>query len=139
LTKPSFTATFYALFLGDQDSVTGHYQRGYTIHGITVYIFPSGGAWSFGDFGYYSTNNSVAFTQYSVDEGDVILDGFNNYYLIKQIKDWTIGDQLQFKELNLEKLAVFPFLSGFFGFEDEDHGTVGGMFEDGFERGAWAL
>ena len=33
----------------------------------------------------------------------------------------------------------FPFIAGFFGFEDNDHGTFGGMFEDGFERGQWAL
>jgi hypothetical protein len=89
--------------------------------------------------GFHHVYGSVGFTLYSVDDGDVILDSFGRYYLIKAHKPWVNGERFEFYVLNLEELAVFPFLSGFFGFEDLEHGYVGGGFEDGFERGHWAL
>jgi hypothetical protein len=89
--------------------------------------------------GYYTQYDWTGFTEYDVDDGDAILDKFGRYFEIKSLKPWTNGDQFAFYELELEELNVFPFISGFFGFEDLDHGTLGGMFEDGFERGQWAL
>ena len=136
-----YTMTLYKLFLGDQDSTTGHPDRGYTIHSITCYVYPQGGSFNFGVMGYHSTYGAVGFTEYEVDIGDVILDSFGRYYQIRsEPKEWVNGDVFCFYELDLERLTDFPFLSGFFGFEDEDHGTLGYGFEDGgFERGHWAL
>ena len=135
----SYTVTCYRLFLGDQDSTTGHYRRGYTIHSIVAPIFPSGTSLTIGNMGYYTRYSFTGFTEYDVTEGDVILDSFGRYFEIRNLKPWTNGDQFAFYELELEEKPVFPFLAGFFGFEDLTHGTIGGMFEDGFERGTWAL
>lgn len=144
-----FTVTLYKLFLGDQQtSPPYHYQRGYSIHSIKVYLFPNGGTFSLGSLGYHSTSNAVAFTKFDVRRGDVI--AFGGYYMIKDIKYWTIGEDYQFSSLDLEALGEphtdfggggdgFPFLTGFFGFEDLEHGTIGYGFEEGFERGKWAL
>lgn len=139
MTNASYTVTLYKLFLGDQDSVTGHFRQGYTIHSIEVAVFPSGGTFNFGSMGYHHVYGAVGFTEYDIDEGDVIFDSFSRHYMIKARKPWTTGDQFQFYELELEELSVFPFLSGFFGFEDVEHGEIGFEFEDGFERGTWAL
>ncbi len=139
MTNASYTVTLYKLFLGDQDSVTGFFRQGYTIHSIEVAIFPSGGTFNFGSMGYHHVYGAVGFTEYDVVEGDVIFDTFDRYYMIKARKPWTSGDLFRFYELELEELSVFPFLSGFFGFEDVEHGEIGYEFEEGFERGTWAL
>lgn len=134
------SATLYKLFLGDQDSTTGHYRRGFTVHTITAAIFPNGGAFAFGSLGYHTVYSCVGFTQYDVNEGDVIYTDTEQYYLIKSPpKRWPENGTFQFYELELERQDVFPFLAGFFGFEDEDHGTIGYGFETGFESGIWAL
>lgn len=135
------TVTLYKLFLGDQStSPPYHYQRGYTIHSITVAVFPNGGTFNFGALGYNTVYGCVGFTQYDVNEGDVIYySDAEAYYQIKGLKRWPEVGTFQLYELDLEKLNVFPFLSGFFGFEDEEHGTLGYGFEEGFERGTWAL
>ena len=135
----SYTVTLYKLFLGDQDTTTGHYDMGYTIHSISCALFPSGGAFNFGSLGFHTVNGSVGFTEYDVDEGDVILDGFGKYFEVKSLKPWTSGNTFSFYELDLVEKPDFPFIAGFFGFEDATHGTYGGQFEDGFERGYWAL
>ena len=89
--------------------------------------------------GWHSINSSVAFTEYDLDEGDVLMDAFEDYYAIKSKKKWKVGDQLKYAQHSVELLDNFSFLSGFFGFEDTEHGTIGYGFEDGFERGTWAL
>ena len=139
MTDASYAVTLYKLFLGDQQDPTGHYRPGYTIHSITCAIFPKGTALSFGSVGMYTKYDFTGFTAYDVTEGDVILDEFEQHYPIKSLTPWTVGNQFQFYELELEEKPVFPFLSGFFGFEDTEHGEIGYEFEDGFERGTWAL
>ena len=134
-----WVCTLYKLFLGDQDSVTGHYQKGFTIHSVEVPIFPAGSTVILGDLGYHHVSTETGFTEYDILEGDVILDNLDRYFECVAYKDWVSSDGLEFRELQLERLHVFPFLSGFFGFEDEDHGTIGYGFEEGFERGYWAL
>jgi len=134
-----WTVTLYKLFLGDQDATTGHYQRGYTIHTIEAALFPEGGTWNFGTSGYISTSNAIAFSGYIFDEGDVLLNQISQHFMVKHLKKWPIGESLKFVVYELEEINDFPFLAGFFGFEDIEHGTFGSGFEDGFERGYWAL
>jgi hypothetical protein len=134
----SYTVTLYKLFLGDQQDPTGHFQLGFTIHTITSRIFPKGTSINLGN-GYYTRYSLTAFTKYVVDEGDVIMDTFGKYYDVLSVKTWSNGDVAVYNELEVEERPNFPFLAGFFGFEDMDHGTPGGMFEDGFERGYFAL
>jgi len=132
--------TAYKLFLGDQSTTAPyHYRRGYTIHTITAAVFPSGGTFNFGALGYHTVYGCVGFTQYDVLDGDVLFDGDSNYLQIKTRKRWPEFGTFQFYEIELEKLTHFPFLAGFFGFEDTEHGEIGYEFEDGFERGTWAL
>lgn len=137
MTDADYSVTLYKLFVGDQQSPHGHFQPGYTIHAIIEAHFPMGTM--IHDIQRYTQYNQTGFTEADVDEGDVILDSFGKYYVIKARTMWPNGDQFGYYELELEELAVFPHLSGFFGFEDMDHGTIGGMFEAGFERGEWAL
>jgi len=139
MTEVSWVVTLYRLFLGDQDSVTGHFRPGFTIHAVKAAIFPEGGSWSFPMIGWHTVNNAVAFTEYDLDEGDVLLNALGQYYTIKSKKKWAVGDQLKYVEHSVEEMKNFPFLAGFFGFEDLTHGTIGCGFEDGFERGSWAL
>ena len=143
----NWEVTLYKLFLGEQGTTTGHYEMAYTTHSISMAVFPAGASFNFGTLGYHTVYTSTGFTQYNVQEGDVVLDSFNKYYKIVSYKDWTIGSEVQFRECQLERmrhlergggsLEPYPLIdvSEFFGFEDESHGTVGGMFEDGFERG----
>ena len=135
------TQTLYKLFLGDQKtSAPYHFQVGYTIHSVRCYIFPTGGSFSFGSLGYHTTNSGVAFTEYNVNEGDIILTALEDYYEILQIDKWPNSDgSLAFYALKIEEMVNFPFISGFFGFEDEEHGTIGSGFESGFQKGQWAL
>ena len=139
MTRANYTVTLYKLFLGDQKDPSGHFQQGFTIHSITERHFTAGTYISVGGMARYTQYDWTGFTAYNVEEGDVILDSFGRHLAIKAVKPWTNGDIFEYNELQLEELAVFPHLSGFFGFEDLDHGTVGGMFEPGFERGEWAL
>ena len=139
------TQTLYKLFLGDQQtSAPYHFKEGYTIHSAGIYVYPTGGSFSFGSLGYHTTNSGVSFTKYNTQEGDVIYTNLEKHFLIKAIKAWPNSDgSLAFYEVGIEEMPNFPFIAGFFGFEDWDHGTTAtigaGMFEDGFERGYWAL
>ena len=89
--------------------------------------------------GWHTINNSVAFTEYDLEEGDVLMDAFEDYYAIKSNKKWTIGNQLKYAQHSVELLDTFPFLSGFFGFVDEEHTTSETWFGDGFMHGYFAL
>jgi len=133
------TVTLYRLFLGDQDSTTGHYRKGFTIHSVSVIVFPAGETVILGNLGYHTVYTETGFTEYDLLEGDVILDGLGRYYEVKAYKDWCSQGEVSFRECQLERLVNFPFLAGFFGFEDEEYGLIGFGFEDGFERGYWAL
>ena len=134
----SYVVTLYKLFLGEQDTTTGHYQVGYTIHSIEMPVFPAGTRIGLSN-GYYTRYSMTGFTEYNVDEGDVVLDGLGRYYKVLSLKPWSVGDELAFYECELEQQASFPFIAGFFGFEDTEHETIGCGFEDGFERGYFAL
>ena len=127
------------MFLGDQDTTTGHYKVGYTIHTIEMPIFPAGSTFSNTVMGFHTINTETGFTLYDVTVDDVVLDQFGKYHKIIGSKDWATGDTLHCRECGLEGMKDFPFAAGFFGFEDVGHGTIGYEFEDGFERGYWAL
>ena len=134
----SFNVTYYNLVLGDADTVTGHYGRGYTEHAITMAIFPKGTPFSFGSLGWYTKYDFTGYTAYNVSDGGVVKDSWNNCYVIKSNKNWTVGDEFAFRECELEALPYFSLPTGatyVFGFEviDDSH-----KFEDGFERGYWS-
>ncbi len=134
----SWSVTLYKLVLGDPDTETGHFGRGYTEHAITMAIFPKGTPFSFGSLGWYTKYDFTGYTAYSVADGDVVKDSFGRIFTIKSNKDWTVGDQFAFRECELESTPYFSLPTGatyFFGFEviDDDH-----KFEDGFERGYWS-
>ncbi len=135
----SFNVTLYTLFLGEQDSVTGQYQRGFVICTIKVAIIPKGNSRMLMAVGKYSRLDAVGFTNYEVSEGDIILDAQGDYWTIEGKKPFSWGSIFYYYDLDLSKLTVFPFISGFFGFEDMEHSGGIGEFEDGFERGYWAL
>ena len=140
MTNIDWTVTLYKLFIGDQDSVTGHFRPGFTIHAIEMAIFPEGSPFFNSSLGRYGSYNATGYTEYLVSEGDVVLDLLGYHYEIKTVpKRWGLGGTLKYLATGLEEMSNFPFLSGFFGFEDEDHGLIGYGFEDGFERGYWAL
>ena len=133
------TLTYYSLFLGEQDSVTGHYQRGFTIHSIVAYIYPRNTAINL-DGLRYTRYGYTMFTEYEVTEGSVAYDAeMGRYFEILSKKPWPATGDLEFYECEVEEMTNFPFIAGFFGFEDEAHGLTGYGFEDGFERGYWAI
>jgi hypothetical protein len=140
MSTPSFTVTYYNLFLGDQDAVTGWFRKGFTIESVTMAIIPKGNVQVLSGLGLYSRHDAVGLTNYSVKTGSIVKDSFDAYYLIVGLEPWKWGNQFVYYACDLEELADFPFIAGFFGFEDDEHSSHDGCeFEDGFERGYWAL
>ena len=138
---PSFTVTLYGLFLGDQDTTTGWYRKGYVYQTITMAVIPRSNTQALMSVGAYARLDAVGFTNYEVKEGDVVRDVHGNYWEIAGRKPYTWGDTFAYYECDLKKLLNFPFTAGFFGFEIKQ-GSIGNViqgFEDGFERGYWAL
>lgn len=135
------TLTLYNLFLGNQDSVTGWFKVGYVIEQIEGIIQPTGTTQGFTGMGPHGSYYGVLYTVFSVKKGDVVKDSFDRHYRITNIRPWTIGDELKQFECDLEYIKYFPFIAGFFGFEiiEGEIGNVLKGFEDGFERGYWAL
>jgi hypothetical protein len=136
---PSFQITLYSLFLGDQDSVSGWYRRGYVIKYARVAVVPTGTVNALTGMGFYGRHDAEGITEYEVKTGDVIKDSFGTHYLVVNRKPYKAGDKFVYYALDLEEMHDFPFIAGFFGFEDTEHGLAGFGFEDGFERGYWAL
>ena len=138
---PSFTVTLYGLFLGDQDTTTGWYRKGYVYQSITMAIIPRGATVALMSVGKVCRLDAVGFTNYEVQEGDVVGDVYGNYWSIEAKKPFVWGDEFVYYDCDLKKLLNFPFTAGFFGFEIIE-GSIGAVvkgFEDGFERGYWAL
>jgi hypothetical protein len=139
-TYASFTVTYYNLFLGGQDGTTGWYQKGYVTESITMLIVDKSNSRMLSGLGLYSRHDAVGLTNYAVKIGGVVKDTFGEYYQIMGMLKHTWGDQFGYYACDLSKLVDFPFISGFFGFEDDAHsGYAGSEFEDGFERGYWTL
>ena len=136
-----FQLTLYSLFLGDQDTTTGWYRKGFVYQTITGVVQPRGGSRALLAAGKYSTLKGVLYTNYEVQRGDVVKDEFGNYWEIEEKQPWTVGNEFDHYECDLTKLTHFPFTAGFFGFEIlvGSLGSVTQGFEDGFERGYWAL
>ena len=140
MSDPSFAVTYYNLFLGDQDAVTGWYQKGYVIESVTMAVIPKGNVQILSGLGLYSRHDAVGLTNYSVETGGIIKDAFEDHYLIVGMQPFKWGDVFVYYACDLKHLTDFPFISGFFGFEDDEHSAdAGAEFEDGFERGYWAL
>jgi hypothetical protein len=135
----SFQLTLYSLFLGNQDADTGWYRKGYVIKYARVAIIPKGVMHTVTGLGYYSRHDALGLTQYEIKVGDTLKTTLGAHYLVVNREPFTWADKFVYYALDLEEQHDFPFIAGFFGFEDAAHGTVGGMFEDGFERGYWAL
>ena len=137
-----FTVTLYGLFLGDQDTTTGHFRSGYVYQSITMAIVPRSNTRALTAVGSYARLDGVGFTEYEVQIGDVVGDKFGRYWTIEGKKLWSWGDKFVVYECDLSQKLNFPFTSGFFGFEilssDED-GNITQGFETGFERGYFAL
>jgi hypothetical protein len=133
----SAQVTVYRLFLGNQDSITGKYRQGYTITSAEVAIFPRSAQRILSGAGFYCRRDAIGFTEYNVDEGDVLLDDHGYYYKVMGIEPYTWFDQFVCYVLDLARLQDFPFIAGFFGFEVITAGVS--EFEEGFERGYWAL
>jgi hypothetical protein len=140
----SFAQTLYHLILGSQDSTTGQYQRGYTILGIDMAVFPKGTSAVVSGHGIYAGRNAVGITNGEVYEGDIIKDTLGIHYQIVGVKPWTWGDTFVAYECDLNEILAVDVripTSGaspvsdpkFFGFESITPGSV--EFEDGFERG----
>jgi hypothetical protein len=141
VTDADYTCTLYNLFLGDQDDTTGWYRMGYTEGSILCPIFPKGAPQIFTLLGKYTQYNLTGFTRYTCYEGDVVKDSAGFTYLIVSVTAWRNGNIFMFNVLEMEYLPNFSVPTStdrFFGFEDAERGTIGSMFEDGFERGYWA-
>ena len=141
MTDIDWTVTLYKLFLGEQQTEPPYqFQMGYSIHAIEIAIFPEGSPFFNFSLGTHGTYNASGYTEYLVTAGDVVLDQLGHYYEVKpKPKRWGLGNRLDFLACAMEEMPNFPFLSGFFGYEDVDHGTIGYGYEDGYERGQWAL
>ena len=141
MTDIDWTVTLYKLFLGDQQTEPPYqFQMGYTIHTIEIAIFPKGSPFFNFGLGLHGTYNASGYTEYLVEDGDVALDQLGHYYEVKSKPErWGLGNRLDFIACALEELPNFSFLSGFFGYEDMEHGTIGYGYEDGYERGQWVL
>ena len=141
MTDVDWTVTFFKLFLGDQQTEPPyHFQMGYTVHTIEIAIFPEGSPFFNFGLGLHGTYNATGYTEYLITAGDVALDQLGHYYEVKpKPKRWGLGNRLDFLACALEELDNFPFLSGFFGFEDTEHENIGSGFEVGFQCGKWAL
>lgn len=139
-THASFQVTYYNLFLGDQDGTTGFYQKGYVTEAVTMAIIPRGNTAILSGLGLYSSHDAVGLTNYAVKIGGVVKDAFGDYFEIQGLSPHKWGNVFGYYACDLKKLQDFPFIAGFFGFEDDAHsGYAGAEFEDGFERGYWAL
>jgi hypothetical protein len=128
--------------LGDQDSVTGWYRKGYVIAYAKVAVIPKGNRQALSGLGFYSRHDAVGITEYEIKVGDSLKDAFGAYYLVVGREPFKWGDKFVYYALDLEEMHDFPFLAGFFGFESYryvDTLSDGEEFEDGFERGFWAL
>ena len=113
---------------------------GYSIHTIEIAIFPEGSPFFNFSLGLHGTYNASGYTEYLLLAGDVVLDQFGHYYTVKtKPKRWGLGNRLDFLACALEEVNNFPFLSGFFGFVDEEHTTSDTWFGDGFMHGHFAL
>jgi len=137
----TFDVTYYNLFLGDQDGTTGHYQKGYTVEAVTAAIIPKTAAAILAGFGLVCRMDAMALTNYAVKNGGVLKDAFGDYWeIVGDPMPFTWGSYFGYYQCQLKRKLDFPFIAGFFGFEDEAHsGYAGSEFEDGFERGYWAL
>ena len=136
-----FTVTLYGLFLGDQDTTTGHFRLGYVYQSITMAIVPRSSTRALLSVGSYARLDAVGYTNYDVQLGDVVGDKFGRYWSIEGRKPYTWGEDFVVYECDLKEKLNFPFTAGFFGFEIlvGEPGAVVQGFEDGFERGYWAL
>ena len=141
MTEIDWTVTLYHLFIGDQQTEPPYqFQMGYTIHTIEMAIFPEGGPFFNFGLGLHGTYNATGYTEYLVEDGDVALDQLGHYYEIKpKPKRFGLGNRLDYLSCALEERSNFPFLRGFFGFEDTEHANLGSGFEPEFEHGQWAL
>ncbi len=140
MSSPDFSVTYYNLFLGDQDGTTGWHQRGFVTEQITMTIFPKGSSRVLSGLGIYSRHDAVGLTNYAVKRGSIVKDAHGSYYEIVGLSAHTWGNVFGYYSCDLQQLTDFPFVAGFFGFEDEAHtGYAGNEFEDGFERGYWTL
>jgi hypothetical protein len=141
MSQPSFLVTYYHLFLGNQDAMTGWYRTGYTIESIRMVVIPRGNVRALSGLGLYSRHDAVGLTNYAVEVGSIVKDAFDRHYVIRGLQPHTWGNQFGYYSCDLAELTDFPFISGFFGFEvkDGEPGAVVEGFEDGFERGYFAL
>jgi hypothetical protein len=133
--------TYYHLFLGDQDSTTGWYQKGYVIQTIRMLIMSRAVVQRASGLGIYSRHDAVGITNYDVEVGSVVKDAFDTHYLIKGLRPHMWGNQFGYYSCDLAELTDFPFIAGFFGFEVlvGSPGDVVQGFADGFQRGFFAL
>ena len=135
-----FRVTYYNLFLGDQDAVTGWYQKGYTIESVVMAVIPKGNVQLLSGLGLYSRHDAVGLTNYDVETGSIIKNQDDIYYLVVGIEPYYWGNTFGYNACDMRVLTDFPHISGFFGFEDDAHSDdAGAEFEEGFERGYWAL
>jgi hypothetical protein len=140
MTDTSAVVTYYNLFLGDQDATTGWFRKGYTIESVTMAVVPKGTITAMTGLGFYARHDAEGFTNYSVRTGGYIKDAFDRYYLIRAMQPLVWLNRFVAYACDLEEATDFPFTAGFFGFEDDEHSADAGCeFEDGFERGYWAL
>jgi hypothetical protein len=141
MSQPSFTVNYYSLFLGNQDSVTGQFQKGYVPESIRMAIVPKAFVSRLSGLGLYSRHDAVGITNYEVRVGCIVQDTHGTYYEIMSRQPHTWGDQFGYYSVDLRERRDFPFITGYFGFEiiagTMTNITVG--FDEHFERGYWAL
>ena len=128
--------------MGDYDATTGWPKPGWVATAILMPVFPKGSTRILTAMGVYCRLDAVGFTNYKLDEGDVVRtqEGVD-YKVVGDPEPWYDGNVFSYYKVDLAKLLTFPVPvdpvppggdSHFFGFEliDATH-----KFEDGFERG----
>jgi hypothetical protein len=132
------TCELCKLVLMDRDDTTGHYHSAYSSGSIIMKIYPAGSQVNFAGTINYTRHTFTGFTEYNVDEGDVVKNDSNEYFKILSRKEWPASGDLEFYECELQKIPYFSLPTSetlFYGYEDVDHGTIGDGYADGYEHG----
>jgi hypothetical protein len=112
-----YTVTLYTLFLGEQDSDTGKYQKVYSVLSAEVAILANGTIQRTTGMGFYGRHNAEGFTEYEIDIGDVLKDEFSKHYMVVGRKPLVQGNQFVAYALDLEEILDWPHVEGVYGFE----------------------
>lgn len=119
-----------ALSLGAQDGTTGWYAKTFAETTIRMIVIPKGAQFLAVSMGVFVGYDCTGLTDTAVAEGDEVLDGNHNYYIIETVQTHLLSDSAVMYEcgmkgpMQLHPLAVFEQVEQITegGFESEGTG-----------------